>query len=459
MFDLRFVHEVVGGALLAGPMHASTTFTSVSTDSRRISPGALFVALVGERHDGHAFAAAAVEGGALGVVVARRLALPERVVQIVVGDPLLALQRLAQAHRRRFGLPVLAITGSNGKTTTKAMAASVFAAAFGPDAICATRGNLNNHIGVPLTLLELTAQHRAAVVEMGMNHFGEIAQLTRLAEPSAALITNAGPAHLEGVGSLAGVAKAKGEIFEALRPGGVALLNRDDAFYAYWHVLTREFRQVSFGFDARADVCGSLSSDGRLSVILPEGRLAVRMPLPGTHNARNALGVVAAAWSLGIDPAAIQRGIESARFEAQRLERKRLGNGTVVIDDSYNANPASMLAAIEVLAQEPGRRLLVLGDMAELGAASTEGHRQVARAALSAPIHGIFVLGEAMREAFSTERVPQGVTFECVTTIEALIEALLPCLDETAVVLVKASRAMGLERVVMALERRFGRQG
>ncbi|MFN3630636.1 MAG: UDP-N-acetylmuramoyl-tripeptide--D-alanyl-D-alanine ligase, partial [Casimicrobiaceae bacterium] len=401
MFESDFIAQATG-AMRIGP---AQDFSAVGIDSRTIDAGALYVALSGARYDGHDFAAAAVAQGARGVLVARPLELPAEITQWLAPDPLAALQALAQAHRRRLaGTTVVAITGSNGKTTTKALAASVLAAAYGEAAVHATRGNLNNHIGVPLTLLALRPMHRVAVVEMGMNHFDEIALLSRLAEPDCALITNAGPAHLEGVGSLEGVAKAKGEIFEGLRRGGVAILNRDDAYYAYWRVIAREYRQLSFGFSAPADasqVQGALDGCGGLEVRMGGAQVSIRPPLAGRHNASNVLAVAALAHSLGIDAETIRRGVETATIVGGRLERKRLGNGASVIDDSYNANPASMIAAIDVLACEPGRRVLVIGDMAELGAYREQGHAEVARAALAAPLAAIHAVGPSMAKAFA----------------------------------------------------------
>lgn len=455
MFESDFIARATG-AMRVGP---AQPFTAVGIDSRTIASGALYVALSGERHDGHDFASAAVAHGARGVLVARPLDLPADITQWVVPDTLAALQTLAQAHRRRLtNTTVVAITGSNGKTTTKALAASVLAAAHGEAAVHATRGNLNNHIGVPLTLLGLRPTHRAAVIEMGMNHFGEIALLTHLAEPDRALITNAGPAHLEGVGSLEGVAKAKGEIFEGLRKDGVAILNRDDAYHAYWRVIAREFRQVSFGFSEPAntsDVQGALDATGRLEVRVGGTRVSIRPPLAGRHNASNVLAVAALAHSLGIDAETLRRGVETATFVGGRLERKRLGNGAIVIDDSYNANPASMMASIQVLAAETGRRVLVIGDMAELGAHREQGHAEVAQAALAAPLAAIHAVGPSMGAAFAA--ISGDTRVQTALEVAPVAERVAAELTPDTIVLVKGSRSMAMERVVAALEARFGR--
>ncbi len=446
MLDSRFVAHALG---LSENVPA-ILFSAVTTDSRRVPPGSLYIALRGERFDGHDFIQAAVAAGAAGVVSERPLDLPEHVVGFQVTDSLAALQALAHAVRLKIPGPVVGITGSNGKTTTKEMMASVLRAAFGADKVLATRGNLNNHIGVPLTLLEWQPSQQAAVIEMGMNHFGEIAALTQIAEPDCAMITNAGPAHLEGVGSLEGVAKAKGEIFEGLRPSGTAILNRDDRFYAYWRVIARDFRQLSFGFSTEADIRGAWLADGRLQVrIAGAADLTLRMPLPGEHNARNALAVVAAAHALGIEGEAIRQGLEQASFVSGRLERRRLGNGAIVIDDSYNANPASMQASIAVLAQESGRRVLVLGDMAELGAHAAAGHREVATAALASGVEAIHTLGPQMEQAFAGSRA------RCHREASELSETLAAELTPETTLLVKGSRSMQMERIVQALLERF----
>jgi UDP-N-acetylmuramoyl-tripeptide--D-alanyl-D-alanine ligase len=428
-------------------------FSSVSIDTRTVAPGALFVALRGENFDGHRFLQQAVAAGALGVVVAQPVELPSHVTVITVADTLLALQQMGHAARMAFNGPVVAITGSNGKTTTKELVASVCRAHFGSEAVLATEGNLNNHIGVPLTLLRLRHAHKVAVIEMGMNHFGEIALLSDLVEPTIAVITNAGPAHLEGVGSIEGVAAAKGEIFKGLRPNGVAVLNADDPFQTYWQVVSRTFTRVTFGLTAPAEVAGSYdAAHSALNVTLSsKNHLTISLPFAGEHNARNALAAAAVARTLGVGDNAIVSGLETASNIGGRLATLTLSDGTKLIDDSYNANPASMRAAAQVLLAESGPRIMVIGDMAEMGASSEAMHQALLKDLGALPFTAIFTLGERMQRAaaamtISTDRV---TTF---TDIDALVASLKRLLSPNTTVLVKGSRSMAMERVVKQLE-------
>jgi UDP-N-acetylmuramoyl-tripeptide--D-alanyl-D-alanine ligase len=444
--------DFLATACNANARGAATTFTAVTTDSRTLEAGSLFVALKGETFDGHQFVDQALAAGATGVVVSSDISVPDSVCVLRVDDTLLALQQMASAWRLLFSNPVIAITGSNGKTTTKQMIAAIMRAHFGDDAVLATLGNLNNHIGVPLTLLRLRKQHKVAVIEMGMNHFKEISLLSHIAQPDVALINNAGPAHLEGVGSLMGVAKAKGEIFEALKTSGTAILNRDDAFYAYWQVITRNFKQVSFGFSTDTDVTGRFAPASRLTLNIPaqgQHQSVVDLSLVGEHNARNALAAAAVSYALDIPIKAMVTGLSTATNVDGRLTRKQLSNGTQVIDDSYNANPASMKAAIDVLRASPGKRYLVLGDMAELGATTLELHRGVAMYAANAGLDGVFTLGNRFK---STANIlgANGQTFE---TLEDLSAALLrKKLTKDSTVLLKGAHSMAMHRVIEKLE-------
>ncbi|HSN71511.1 MAG TPA: UDP-N-acetylmuramoyl-tripeptide--D-alanyl-D-alanine ligase, partial [Steroidobacteraceae bacterium] len=312
---------VAGGRLAGGDL----PFGPVSTDTRTLAAGSLFVALTGPNHDGHAYVEVAAERGAVGAVVARELAAP--IPQIVVADPLEALAAYAAAWRRQFSIPVVGITGSNGKTTTKELVGAILGE-LGPCHV--TRGNLNNHIGVPLTLLELEPRHRTAVIEMGANHVGEIAALAALAAPTVGLVTNAGAAHLEGFGSLDGVARGKGELFAALGRDGTAVLNADDAYVGFWRELAGSARIVTFGLDTEADFTAShvesLSAaaglGSRFRLTTPAGAIDVELHLPGRHNLRTALGAAAAAWAAGAPLPAIQTGLERTRAVSGRLELK-----------------------------------------------------------------------------------------------------------------------------------------
>ena len=433
------------GAKVSGP---ARDFVSVSTDSRTAQAGELYVALSGENFDGHRFVAQAIAAGASGVLVSQPVECDSSVTVLQVSDTLKSLQDMAHASRLAFDGPVIAVTGSNGKTTTKEMIASVLREHYGADAVLATVGNLNNHIGVPLTLLARNPSHNVAVIEMGMNHFGEIALLTKLAEPTIAVITNAGPAHLEGVGSIEGVAEAKGEIFAGLRDNGVAVINADDAFAAYWQVLTRACRRVSFGLHSKATVRGQFTQPNRLIVQIDSDQCTVALRQEGIHNAANALAASAVSHALSIPVATVQRGLEVAGNVAGRLTTRPFINGTTLIDDSYNANPASMLAAAQVLMSHASPRILVLGDMGELGELSERLHEELVRNVQQFNFDDVFTLGRRLKQAARTVGVA-GQSFEDVAS---LADNLFPSLTPGATLLVKGSRSRAMERVIKKLE-------
>ncbi|MBL8259770.1 MAG: UDP-N-acetylmuramoyl-tripeptide--D-alanyl-D-alanine ligase [Candidatus Competibacteraceae bacterium] len=422
-------------------------FTEVSTDSRRLPAGALFVALVGPNFDGHDFVAAARERGACAALVSRPVADP--LPQLRVADTLMALGQLGAAWRERFTGRLIALTGSNGKTTLKEMIASILRAR-GPT--LATEGNLNNDIGVPLTLMRLSREHAYAVIEMGANHLCEISYLTGLAQPDVAIVNNAGPCHLEGFGDVAGVARGKGEIFQGLGPEGVAIINRDDAYAEYWAGLNPNRRIVDFGLEHPAQVSARLldAAANRFRLRVAEREIEVRLPLPGRHNVLNALAAAAAAIAVGATLEEIRQGLESLRGVGGRMQRLRGRYGGAVIHDAYNANPASLAAALNALSAEPGRKWLVLGDMWELGPAAEELHAQSGREARSAGFERLYGLGEHSQAAVAAfER--GGRHF---ADADSLIAALAEDLDAgggAALVLVKGSRGMRMERVVAAL--------
>ncbi|MBC7781094.1 MAG: UDP-N-acetylmuramoyl-tripeptide--D-alanyl-D-alanine ligase, partial [Proteobacteria bacterium] len=389
---------------------------------------------------------------------------------VVVDDTLVALGRLATSRRQRLRGPLIAVTASNGKTTIKEMTASILraeAALHGttplalsadPDAfaaaaaasVLATPGNLNNEVGVPLTLLSLTAAHRYAVIEMGMNHAGEIARLTRIAQPDIAVIGNAGVAHLANLGSREAVAAAKGEIFEGIRPGGSAVINADDRFADFWRDLAGAARVLDFGLEDSAAISArwdldDLGADLRLRT--PLGELQVRLGVPGLHNVRNALAAVAASISAGAGLDAVLNGLTAFTPVAGRLRVQAALNGSTLIDDSYNANPESALAAIEVLAERGGLRILVLGAMGELGDGSEQMHAEVGAAARHFGVDRLLTLGaHAARasEAF-------GTAAQHFDDIEALVAEVRSALAPSVTVLVKGSRFMQMERVAAAL--------
>lgn len=433
--------QVVSGSLIG----TDARFVGVSSDTRTLRREELFFALQGPNHDGHEFVVEAAQRGAAGAVLARTVqtSLP----CIKVRDTRLALGTLATYWRSQFNIPVLAVTGSNGKTTVKEMIAAIMTqTARG----CITLGNLNNDIGVPLTLLRLRADDRYAVVELGMNQRGEIAYLGHIARPTIAVITNAAAAHLAGVGTVEDVAREKGTLFAALDPEGTAVINADDPHAGLWRKLAGHRRCLTFALHERADVVADYETNRTGSSILiktAQGDIDMRLPLPGVHNVSNALAATATTLAAGVDLARVKSGLEKLRAVAGRLELKAGANGAVIIDDTYNANPASLAAGIAVLKDYPGETVLVLGDMAELGEAAPEIHRHAGKLAKDLGVRWLFGLGELSRLA--VESFGKGAKH--FPSRQALIEDLLERLDADTTVLVKGSRVMHLEKVVQAI--------
>ena len=435
------------GGTLAG---ADRPFAAVSTDSRTLAAGELFVALDGPNFDGHDFVAAAAERGAAAAVVARPVAA--RLPQIVVDAPLLALQRVAAAWRAQYSIPVVAVAGSNGKTTTKELIAGILAQR---GACCATRGNLNNHIGVPLTLLSLDAHHTSAVVEIGANRAGEVAGLVQLVRPSVGIVTNAGAEHLEGFGDIDGVARAEGELFAGLAGDATAVINGDDVYAALWLGMTRAARRLVFGFAPGADFRGSAliqrlqggELEQQFELASPFGAFTVRLALAGRHNVVNALGAAAAAHAAGANRDEIAAGLATAGAVRGRLQLRRGRAGAQLLDDSYNANPHSLSAGLVLLGSFAGERWLVLGEMAELGTHTAAAHAAAGREARAAGVTRLFALGEptsAAVEAF-------GAGAEWFPDAAALAARVGTLLSAGVTVLIKGSRRNRLERVVEAL--------
>ncbi len=442
---LSQVAQAVQGRLVG----ADLNLEGVSTDTRAIAKGSLFVALAGERFDAHDFLAQAAAGGAAAVLISDESKLPAGLPAIVVADTRLALGFLAAAWRAQFTLPVIAVTGSNGKTTTKEMIAAILKAAFGA-AVLSTRGNLNNDIGLPLTLLGLRASHHAAVIEMGMNHPGEIAYLARIGAPTVAMVTNAQRAHLEGMGDLDEVAREKGAIFGGLQAGGIAVINADDAYASAWRGMVDGHPVRSFAIDNAADVVASVRQHGletELELHAPEGTTTVKLRIPGRHNARNAVAAAAACLAAGIPLSAVSEGLASFAGVKGRLQRRAGKQGAEILDDTYNANPDSVRAGIDVLASTIGRKLLVLGDMGEIGEASGQYHDEIGGYAKSQGIDRLFALGDASQLA--VRNFGEGAKHFC--TIEKLIAAVDKELGPDTTVLVKGSRFMKMERVADAL--------
>ncbi len=434
-------------AAMLGVPYSGTdaTVLRVSTDSRSIQPGDLFIALRGEKFDGGAFAAQALQQGAAGVVLDATQA-PDIAAAIRVDDTRLALGRLAAAWRARFDIPVVAITGSNGKTTVKEMLAAILRAEAGADAaVLATEGNLNNDVGVPLMMLRLRDSHRYAVLEMGMNHLGEIDYLTR----DVALVNNALSAHIGLLGSVEAIARAKGEIFNGLGEGGIAILNADDPHLQMWRDMNARRTVLTFGLSAAAAVSGTWQSrnyGSALTLKLPDATLEIALQVPGEHNVRNALAAATAAFALDMALSSIVAGLEGYRGIKGRLVRTPALHGSTFIDDTYNANPDSVKAALAVLATQAGKKILVLGDMGELGAEAPAMHAQIGLAARAAGVDRMFALGELSRE--SVRAFGKGAMhFE---RIQELLADLENELNTDTTVLVKGSRFMQMERVVQS---------
>ena len=447
MLDLATAARAIG----ARHRGENATFVRVTTDSRDVRPGDLFIGLRGERFDGQAFADQALAAGAAGVMVEAGAALSTPNARVLeVDDTRLALGRLAAHWRSRFSLPLIAITGSNGKTTVKEMLASILRQVAGESGVLATVGNLNNDIGMPLTLLGLNASHRFAVIEMGMNHLGEISYLSSLARPTLALINNAGTAHIGELGSIETIARAKGEIFEGLDSSGVAILNQDDAFAAYWRQQLHGQRVVEFGLENAAMVSARYEMGMLASLVTfrtPEAEFVATLGVAGLHNVRNALAAVACAYALQIPSPAIVAGVGSYAGVKGRLQRKRHSSGAVVIDDTYNANPDSMRAAIAVLAGLPGRTFLVMGDMGELGANAQAMHASIGQFAKRSGVNALLALGEMSVAAVRSF----GEGAHHFAGVDELVGALTGQLENGCTVLVKGSRFMRMERVVEAI--------
>ncbi|MCB1759331.1 MAG: UDP-N-acetylmuramoyl-tripeptide--D-alanyl-D-alanine ligase [Gammaproteobacteria bacterium] len=427
------------------------SFSAVSTDTRNLAAGDLFVALKGPRFDGHAYLQQARERGAVAAMVsdAPATGMPSLLLQ----DTRVGLGRLAALWRERSAVPLIGVTGSNGKTTVKEMIAAILGQRH---RVLATRGNLNNNIGLPLTLLRLQA-HDCAVVEMGANHSGEIGYLSRIAQPDVALLINAGRAHLEGFGSLRGVAEAKCEIIDGLKPGGCFIFNNDDPWAPLWRRRAAGLRTLGFGCGEGAEIRSPAQSlhlhwrEGcffsRFQVVTPAGENEIELALAGAHNRMNALAAIAAAQQLGAGWEEIRAGLAAIRPVPGRLQPLAGQVGCGVIDDSYNANPDSVVAAVDVLASAPGRRYLVLGELREMGAGGGDLYRELGEYAHRSGIEGLLTLGDPV----ATAAAAFGTGGEHYATLDALLERLAGLLQAGDQVLVKGSRAAAMERVVKSL--------
>lgn len=430
---------------LIGP---DVNYTDISLDSRRIKPHELFVAIRGQQFDGHHFINLAQQKGAAAAVV-------EEVVEtdlplVIVKDTRKALGELAKQHRCQFSIPIIALTGSSGKTTTREMIRSILAE-VGP--VLTNFKNFNNDIGLPLTLLNLNAEHRYAVIEMGANHAGEIEYLTHITQPDIALITNIGPAHLQGFGSIVRVAQAKAEIFLGLAKKGVAILNAADNCIDILEKACAHFRRVNFGLTQNCDFSArhiQLDKAGRATFVLQISsgeEITIRLNCPGQHHVMNALAAAATAYQVGVDLSIIQSGLEKMQPLPGRVISSSTKTGATLIDDSYNANPSSVAAALSLLAHYKGLRIFVMGDMSELGEKAIAYHRQIGELAKVLAIDKVYTCGDLSKETAKAF----GAEGKHYSNHQKLILALKPYLQKNVTVLIKGSRHAQMEKVATAL--------
>ncbi len=441
---IRMTLSRAAAALGARHIGEDVEFIGCSIDSRTLQQQNLFIAIQGENFDGHDFIDKATASGATALLVHKEIetTLPT----LIVKDTRKAMGRLARAWREELGIPLVAITGSNGKTTVKEMTRAILSTIAD---VYATQGNMNNDIGVPLTLFALGPEHQYGVIEMGANHPGEITWLSSMARPNVAVITQCAPAHLEGFGSIDGVANAKAEIYSGLDASGTAIINADDNYADFWKGISQSYKQRTFAIDnPHADfraVNINNTGDGiAFSLVTATGETEIKLPIPGRHNVMNALAAAACCVSIGIEPAVISKGLENMQGVKGRLQIATGHKGCRVIDDTYNANPTSLSAAVNVLMSYPGKHLLVLGDMGELGDTATELHADAGNMAREAGVDRLLSLGELSQQASHAF----GSDEDHFQDISSLNAALLNTIDAETTVLVKGSRSMKMERVV-----------
>ena len=446
MMMLSEIAKAVNGQMLG----ADTEVFSIGSDSRNIIKNQLFVAIKGEKFDGNTYAAEAIKQGAAAVLVSD--SQTEARPAVLVKESRLALGLLAKHWRNKFTLPLVAVTGSNGKTTVKEMIAAILSVSN--KNVLATQGNLNNDIGMPMTLLKIRKEHAYAVIEMGMSHLQEIDYLTRIAQPTVAVINNAGTAHIGELGSRENIAKAKSEIFVGLHNDGVAVINADDEFADYWKSLNQGRKVITFGLSKAADVSATYQTSGNLthvSLKTPSGKVEFNLAVLGVHNIQNALAASAVAVALGIEITDIAKGLTGFGAVKGRLNWLAGFNGAVLIDDTYNANPDSMKAAIDVLANQNSNPLtstiFVMGDMGELGENAPQMHTDIGAYAKQKKINQLFTFGELSQLAAKE----YGASAQHFSSIEVLVEAIKNKMKQSVTVLVKGSRFMQMERVVHQL--------
>jgi UDP-N-acetylmuramoyl-tripeptide--D-alanyl-D-alanine ligase len=433
-------------SLFAHPCQLNTAITGICTDSRSVKPGNLFIAINGEHFDGHDFIHEVEAKGASAVVV-NRMTEGVHIPQFVVADTLIALAALATIHRKSITCPIIALTGSNGKTTVKEMIAAIL-----PVPSQATKGNLNNHIGAPLSVLELKEHHLYGVFELGANHPGEIAHTVAIVNPDVALINNIAPAHVEGFGSIDGVAEAKGEIYQGLNAAGIAVVNDDDVYAHYWDDLLADKKVMRFSTNHPADVYAqdiqfNEKGCGQFTLVLPVGPTDIELQVPGLHNIRNALAAAACCHAVGISIKEIQQGLSQFNGVKGRMSVLVGKNQATIIDDTYNANLRSVITGLEVLAARPGEKIFVFGDMGELGKWSTQHHQDVGLAARQLGINQLLSCGSL--SALASEAFGDGGTH--YSTQEELAHILVEKLHPDTTVLVKGSRSSAMEKIVHKL--------
>ncbi len=438
-FDLIQITGKTGGRLIGENLSVS----SVAIDSRKLSKGSLFVAIKGENHNGAEFVDAAVTNGAVAAIVEKQIDI--NLPQIIVADTKLALAALANMVRVASDASFIAVTGSNGKTTVKEMIRAILAEVAPAHA---TEGNLNNEIGVPLTMFALQYEHKYAVIEMGASKQGDISYLTKIANPHISVVTNASAAHLQGFGDIDGVAKTKGEIFASLEKEGVAVINADDQYAGYWKDISGTENITTFGECATADIRLGKQIESGVEIETPNGELVLKLKLPGLHNIKNALAATGVAIALNIPLTTIKLALEKMGAVKGRLCFESAKAGGVVIDDSYNANPASLKAGLQVLAEQNGEKWLLLGDMAELGDGAQKLHAEAAEYARNLGVSKLFACGN------NSEIVVQnfGAGAQVIDDTQVLIEELNKNLVKGVTLLVKGSRMMQLDKVVQAVK-------
>lgn len=433
-------------SILSQPVQLNAEITGICIDSRLLQSGNLFIAIKGDQFDGHLFVKAAEAKGASAAIVSQFVE-GVRIPQFLVEDTLNALATIATAYRHTMACSVIALTGSNGKTTVKEMISSIL-----PDPSHATKGNLNNHIGVPLSVLQLKSEHRYAVFELGANHPGEIAHIVAIARPDVTLINNIAPAHVAGFGSIDGVARAKGEIHQGLSTTGIAVINEDDAYAHFWDEILADKKTLRFSANHPADVFATdvrLDTRGRghFSLVLPTGRAEIELQVPGEHNISNALAAATCCYAAGLSIKDIQHGLNQFSGVKGRLTFLLGKNQSVVIDDTYNANLRSVLSALEVLANCRGKKIFIFGDMGELGEWATQHHQEVGIAARELGIDKLMTCGSLSVLASQTF----GEGGQHFSSQEEIADHVLDELGPNTIVLVKGSRSSAMEKIVHKL--------